>query len=153
MRRVFGKVFRKALAVLLVWGMVFGTGSIGVSAGEPGKRKAAAVTGIRSVSGGDGLPEDETGEGWDGINREAVFEGDSFRILFYLTQYWEGGYQADITLENTGDAEIGSWCLEIPCKDRITDIWNGRIQEETEEGYLIRHAGWNRDIPDRKSVV
>lgn len=147
MRRVFGKVFRKALAVLLVWGMVFSTGSIGVSAEESGEGKAAAVTGIRSVSGGDGLPEEETGEGWDGITREAVFEGDSFRILFYLTQYWEGGYQADITLENTGDAEIGSWCLEIPCKDRITDIWNGRIQEETEEGYLIRHAGWNRDIP------
>lgn len=89
---------------------------------------------------------------WDGVTTESVYEGTNFKVKFTLSGYWQGGYNAGITIENTGDTAIENWSLRFPFQDNISNIWNASIDKKQGGVYIIKNAGWNQDIPVSGSV-
>ena len=64
-------------------------------------------------------------------------------VDYVVTSSWAGGFQADVTLTNLGDARTGwevSW--QQADGDRVAQVWNGRL---TQDGTQVRVAdvGWN----------
>ena len=96
--------------------------------------------------------EDHAAAGWDGKTTEDTYEGENFRVMFTLSAHWEGGYNADIEIRNTGDTIIENWMFEIPYAGKITNIWNAVTSGQTADGCVIKNAGWNQDIEPGKSV-
>lgn len=90
--------------------------------------------------------------GWDGATTEDVYEGKNFRVTFTLAEHWEGGYNAGVEIENTGDTVIENWMLEFPYAGKITNIWNAAASKKTADGYVIKNAAWNQDIEAGKRV-
>lgn len=89
---------------------------------------------------------------WDGVTIESVYEGTNYRVKFTLSGYWQGGYNASITIENTGESTIENWSLKFPFQDNISNIWNASIDKKQGGTYIIKNAGWNQDIPAFGSV-
>lgn len=86
------------------------------------------------------------------VPTESVFEGGNFRVTFTLTSYWEEGYNANIRLENTGDSSLQNWYLGFHHGNPITGIWNAEIHATEGDAYVIKNAGWNRDIAVGNSI-
>lgn len=89
---------------------------------------------------------------WDGITTENIYEGNDFKITYTLTSYWDTGYNANIKIENTGNYDIEDWRLKFKSQNKISNIWNAEILENTENEYLIKNIGWNQDIPKKECV-
>lgn len=91
---------------------------------------------------------------WDGVTTQDICETGALRITFTLQNYWPGGYQADITLENTGEQPIPNWYISFDCQDEIINLWNAEIcPNDQTNGYLtVKNAGWNQTIPAGGSV-
>lgn len=81
-----------------------------------------------------------------------VYEGEDFRVTFCLAGNWDGGYQANIKIENTGDSTIENWYLGFNSENVISDIWDAEVYSCADKEYLIKNVGWNRDIAAGKSV-
>ena len=64
-------------------------------------------------------------------------------VDYAVTSAWDGGFQADVTLTNLGDA-LTDWEIawEPADGERVTQVWNGRL---TLDGAQVRVAdvGWN----------
>ena len=90
------------------------------------------------------LPEQSAS--WDGTTKEMVFENDLIHATFTLDNTWSGGYTATVTIENISDKKIENWCFYWKYDGSISNIWNAKILEEHEDGYLIKNADWNKDI-------
>lgn len=78
---------------------------------------------------------------WDGITTENIYEGNDFKITYTLTSYWDTGYNANIKIENTGNYDIEDWRLKFKSQNKISNIWNAEILENTENEYLIKNIG------------
>ena len=90
--------------------------------------------------------DEPDGNAWDQITTENFFEGENYKVTFTLTSYWDAGYNANITLENTGDITIQNWYLGFDNNNSITNIWNAEIYSNEENEYIIKNVGWNQDI-------
>ncbi|GAB6936796.1 glycoside hydrolase family 6 protein [Isoptericola variabilis] len=67
-------------------------------------------------------------------------------VDYVVTSSWAGGFQADVTLTNLGDARTGwevSW--QQADGDRVAQVWNGRL---TQDGAQVRvtDVGWNGSL-------
>lgn len=82
----------------------------------------------------------------DNQSTEFVYETDGFQVMFTLTGQWDGGYNANVKIENTGDTVIENWYLGFDFADKIANIWNAEIYSAKSDKYVIKNAGWNADI-------
>ncbi|MBR6626612.1 MAG: cellulose binding domain-containing protein, partial [Lachnospiraceae bacterium] len=89
---------------------------------------------------------------WDGITTESMFTSENSMITFVLTDYWEGGYNACIEIENIGETPIENWKLEFAFDNEIESIWNAEVSQKEENNYIIKNQGWNQDIAPCGSV-
>ncbi len=94
----------------------------------------------------------ETEEVWDGTTFENIYETEDYRVTFSVTGHWNGGYNANVRLENIGNATIENWVLGLSFQGDITNIWNGVISEHEDAEYVIKNAGWNQDIEAGKNI-
>ncbi len=48
---------------------------------------------------------------------------------YRVTSSWQGGYQAEVTVRNTGTAAISGWTVTwtAPAGTTIASLWNGRL--------------------------
>lgn len=83
---------------------------------------------------------------------EKCYEGKSFKVTFSLVEQWEGGYNANIKIENTGNAVIENWYLSYDLKNVLTSMWNAEVVSYELGQYVVKNAGWNADIPVGGSV-
>lgn len=86
------------------------------------------------------------GKAWDQVTTEKIFEGENYKVTFTVTSYWDAGFNANVTLENTGDITIQNWYLGFDNNNSITNIWNAEIYSNEENEYIIKNVGWNQDI-------
>lgn len=77
---------------------------------------------------------------------DAGLSEQSFETQCAVLNVWNTGYNAEITLTNTGTKTIHNWMLEFQTDDKITDLWNGSIHYQEANIYRIKNAGWNQDI-------
>lgn len=83
---------------------------------------------------------------------ENQFEGNGFVVDFVVDSLFENGYNATITIKNTGNQKIENWNLVFDLEDRIDNIWNASVSENTCSQYIIKNVGWNQDIAVDSSV-
>ncbi len=93
----------------------------------------------------DGREAGHAGNAWDGKTTEDTYEGENYRVTFTLSAHWEGGYNADVEIRNTGDTVIENWMMEMTYAGKITNIWNAVTSGQTADGCVIKNAGWNQE--------
>ena len=73
-------------------------------------------------------------------------------MLFNVDSSWNNGFQADITITDTGSTPINNWVLQFNFTPTITQIWNGVIASHGGTQYVIQNAGYNSTIAPGQSV-
>ena len=76
-------------------------------------------------------------------------QDENVRLLFEIINSWEGGYQAELKLENISDCTIDSWKINMSSSDVINDIWGADLQVSENECvnvYEINAFSYNNQI-------
>jgi len=89
---------------------------------------------------------------WEGTITESVYETENYKVTFSLVGQWEGGYNANVKIENTGDSIIHNWYICYDSYNVFSDIWNAQVHSYESNQYIIKNADWNRDIAVGESV-
>ena len=84
---------------------------------------------------------------WDGMTTENKYVGENFSVTFSLTGYWNGGYNANIKIENTGSSVIENWYLSFALNNKLTTVWNAEVVSNENGQYVVKNTNWNADIP------
>ena len=67
-----------------------------------------------------------TEEGNLGISE---YVGNGFQVAFKIEDSWKDGYNATVSIKNTGNNKIENWCLVFELSNEITNIWNAKIKK------------------------
>ncbi len=132
----------RALAVFLSVGML--TGGTNITAFAEDYTVSPEDAPIVSVS-----PEEEpaqTDNLWDGVTMESIYEGDGFQVKFQLESCWDGGFNAKVRIDNTGELEIRNWCIAFDYQGALTNVWNAFLTSSDAGNIIVKNAGWNKDI-------
>jgi hypothetical protein len=75
-------------------------------------------------------------------------------VVTYTPNQWQGGFTANVTIENTGSSAISSWSLAFtfPGDQKITDAWNG-VESQTGEAVTITNESYNGSIAAGSSTT
>ena len=65
---------------------------------------------------------------------------------FTVTNDWHSGFQAQVTIANSGTAVITDWTLAFDFPHEITSIWNAAIASHQGNHYVVEHASYNADV-------
>lgn len=84
--------------------------------------------------------------------QEVNYVGDGYTVNFKITSSWDGAFNANVTVKNTGDTVIDNWAMSFAMPYEITNIWNGTVEYNEEYIYIIKNAGYNQDISVGGSV-
>jgi len=72
---------------------------------------------------------------------------------FSVVSEWNTGFEANVTLTNTGSSAITNWILQFNFAATITQIWNATVQSHSGSQYVIENAGYNSTIAPGQSVT
>lgn len=63
---------------------------------------------------------------------------------YAITGQWQGGYQAQVTVRNTGTAPIAGWQVTwaLPAGQSVTQLWNGSFTVASGT-VTVTNASWN----------
>lgn len=70
-----------------------------------------------------------------------------------ISNSWEGGYQAEITITNISERDIIDWYVTFNCEDTIVDMWNATLVSTENNVYEINNADWNSCISGNANVT
>lgn len=110
------------------------------------------ITSFAQIGSKDNAKERQINNAWDGITRENSYEGNGFKITYKLQNFWNGGYNAIVKIENIGDKVIDNWTLGFDYQGEIASVWNAEIKTCIEGKCVVKNAGWNQDIETGQSV-
>ena len=67
---------------------------------------------------------------------------------------WPGGFQARVTVTNTGAEEVDGWDLawDFTAGEEITSLWNATHRQDGAS-VVVSDSGWNARIPAGDSVT
>lgn len=85
------------------------------------------------------------------VNPE-VYQGENYQVEFHVDTQWQTGYNGRVTITNICEKAIDNWYLSFELADEIQNLQCGTIMEHEGNCYLIKNAGWNKDIPAGGSV-
>lgn len=71
---------------------------------------------------------------------------------FVVTNDWQSGFQASVTIANPGPAAVTGWTLAFDFPYAITNIWDAVITSHQGDHYVVQHASYNPDIAAGRSV-
>ncbi|GAA2977824.1 hypothetical protein GCM10020227_53090 [Streptomyces flavovirens] len=74
-------------------------------------------------------------------------------VTYAITNQWPGGFQADVTVTNTGDAAYDGWKLgwSFPGGQQISQIWNASHRQDGVK-VTVTDAGWNGTVAPGSSA-
>ncbi len=76
----------------------------------------------------------------------------NYSIEYALDSDWDSGFSGRITITNNTEKTLEDWSLEFDFDRTITSIWNGSMEMEDDNHYIISNAGYNANIPAGQSV-
>lgn len=85
--------------------------------------------------------------------QEKVYDSLDMKITFKVVSSWEGGYNAEISINNPTDASYEDWALEMVTGDKISNIWNAGLTEKEAGTYQVTNLGYNQDVKAGKTVT
>jgi chitinase len=127
------------------------------AAGETSKTIAVTVNGDMAVEANESFDlrlsnatgatlADGTGVGTIVNDDVAAPTPSGDTASFRVTQSWNGGFLAEITIQNDATPIEGGWTLAFDAPFQIKGIWNAEIVSQSGSQYVIRNAPWNGDI-------
>lgn len=85
--------------------------------------------------------------------QEKVYDSLDMKITFKLVSSWEGGYNAEISINNPTDVSYEDWALEMVTGDKIANMWNAGLTEKEAGKYQVTNLGYNQDVKAGKTVT
>lgn len=82
-----------------------------------------------------------------------VAEEEDYTIEYQLNSDWGNGFTGTIVITNNTDSIIEDWCLEFDFGRTITQIWNGVIEEQEDNHYVIKNVGHNANIQPGQTII
>ena len=63
---------------------------------------------------------------------------------YRVVNEWPGGFQGEVTVENTGDRAISGWTVTwtFPAGQQVTQAWNATVTQQGAD-VTAKNAGWN----------
>jgi len=102
-------------------------------------------------------PTETTVSNGDSLQEKYVLpfsvQRDELKVSVHTTNQWEGGYQAEIILQNEGDSPIEDWQIDFSSGDNITNIWNADSSQKGENAFSITAQEYNSVINEGEFVV
>nr|QIN90904.1 endoglucanase [uncultured bacterium] len=70
--------------------------------------------------------------------------GRACTATYKITNSWQGGFQADVTVANTGGSAISGWTVSwtFPGGQTITQLWNGTLSQ-SGANVTVKNASYN----------
>lgn len=84
---------------------------------------------------------------------DVITSDSSVQVEFNLIDKWDGGYNAEVKIKNTGDTTVENWSLKFDFDEEITNIWNANIKQHLDETYVIKNNEWNNNIAPNSEVI
>jgi len=75
-------------------------------------------------------------------------------VTYSLVNSWQGGFQGQTVVKNTGSSAINGWTLAwtFPGDQKITQLWNG-FSTQSGEAVRVTNASYNAAIPPGGTVA
>ena len=69
-------------------------------------------------------------------------------VTYTIVNSWSGGFQAGITITNTGTSAINGWTLEwlFPGTQQISQLWGGNVSSQGQT-VTVTSLSWDASIP------
>jgi hypothetical protein len=73
---------------------------------------------------------------------------------YEVVESWPGGYKAQVTVRNDGDATLDGWTVRWtqPTGQRIDDLWDGTLSQDGTD-VAVTNAEWNTTVPAGDSTT
>jgi len=137
------KVLKKAQAFALVVSICLSITSTTAFAAEEEMLSTEQMVSISEM----GMKEEGQEQTSFSVNTSPfVFEAEGYRVISTLLSSWEGGFNASIVIENTGNSDIRNWHIKFPTQYVISNVWNAEILSYDDDVYLLKNADWNGTI-------
>lgn len=81
-----------------------------------------------------------------------IYEEENFKVEFIKENEWNHTYQGKFVITNIGDSIIKNWMLQFDSSDEYQQIWNAEMESNYDGTYIIKNAGYNRNINPGESV-
>jgi hypothetical protein len=127
----------------------------GLPAGLSISSSTGAITGTPTAAGSNSVTVTVTdGTGANGkvsftwtISSSGGGTGSGACHVTYTPNQWQGGFTANITINNTGSSAINGWTLTFtfPGDQQITNAWNG-VASQSGEKVTITNESYNATI-------
>jgi len=138
---------------------VAASGALNFAAGETSKTIAVAILGDAAVEADEAfdlvLGSASGATILDGTARGTILNDDTApppppapsgdTASFRVTQSWNGGFLAEMTLENDATAMQG-WTISFDAPFQINAVWNAELVSQMGQTYVIRNAPWNGNV-------
>jgi cellulose 1,4-beta-cellobiosidase len=75
------------------------------------------------------------------------------KVDYTITNQWDTGFGANVTVTNLGDPISGSWTLEwdFPANQQVSQGWNGTFTQAAKH-VTVQSMSWNSSIPTGATV-
>ena len=69
-------------------------------------------------------------------------------VTYTIVNSWPGGFQAGITIDNTGTTALSNWTLEwvFPGNQQVSQLWGGNVTSQGET-ITVTNLSWDGSIP------
>lgn len=74
------------------------------------------------------------------------------QVEFNITDKWNDGYNAEVTIKNDSEKAIENWTLQFEFDEEITNIWGASVKQHNDSTYLIKNDVWNGNILPNNTV-
>ncbi|MDG2383479.1 MAG: glycosyl hydrolase family 18 protein [Pirellulaceae bacterium] len=88
----------------------------------------------------------------DPIETPTNTQASPLQISFAKDASWYNGFNANVTISNSGSNPVNGWVLEFTFDGEISSIWNATILSRQGNRYMIQSADWNSNIPSNGEV-
>ena len=75
------------------------------------------------------------------------YDYDGYAVEYTIVNDWEGVQSISIKVINMGNEPMLNWCLKYNAEGEISNLYNAVIYSSDETDYMIKHNGYNYEIP------
>ncbi|MFG1821444.1 cellulose binding domain-containing protein [Microbispora bryophytorum] len=73
--------------------------------------------------------------------------GKACTATYTITNAWQGGFQADVTVRNSGASAVSGWRVawSFPNGQTISQLWSGTVSQ-SGSNVTVQNLSWNGNL-------